>query len=384
MPNRPNFPIPSVINPPKTRCIQLYIPDNEDWVEVFVGLLAQPTYWFNWERTGDIQGSQTAKVWNELFVNIDWGTMSCCEDPLIRLNPDGSISVSTDGGITYHTDNSQDPRYQLPIFPPQVGDNPADTKCKAANSIVRQMKDIQIGNSAKIGVDTTILAMATSLIGLAVLVFVDPALIPFLIGAVFELASALLVTTSTAYNALFSDDDWNWVLCEIYCKLSDDGTFPADQFVNLQSDFDSHFTGNAALTFSSILNTWQLPGINRAGSIPTSDNLDCSSCPDCECPDICMTEWTFYGVTDVVFDGCNTYTMNAIGTPNHVAFSSGDSAIGCYYDAPLGSYNYWPVGSGSPVGGTNPKVTQIWNADEGSDYSAAQPLTFIFSSAPIT
>jgi hypothetical protein len=318
MPNLPNFEIPAVINPPNTRCICLQIPDDETWIRNFVGILQMPGYWFNWQRTGDSSGKQCADVWQVLFDQIDWSTMSCCcPDPLIRINADGSISVSFDGGATYQTDNNADPRYTLPTPPPLPGMDGPDKKCQAANNIVRQMKDYVAGNAAAIGTFTTLASMAAQVIALAVLVFFDPALIPFLIGLAFELAAALLTTTAGAYNALFTDDDWSWVLCELYCKMTSDGQIPADQFVNIQSDFDSHFSGNAALTFSSLLGVWQLPGLNRAAKMPTTDNLSCDTC----CP-VCADSWDIYppnpGLRGVIIDRGDDFvtvqTVDPIGS----------------------------------------------------------------------
>jgi hypothetical protein len=73
--------------------------------------------------------------------------------------------------------------------------------------------------------------------------------------------------------------------------------------------------------------------------------------------------------------------MTANGNPEHVAFSSGDISTGCYFAGPLGTYSYWPVGSGSPVGGTNPAHTAIWNADFGGDLGGGA-ITMTFSSDP--
>jgi len=306
MPDRPNFPIPDDLTP-DTFCLCIQIPNDPTWKRVFAGLLAQPAYWFNWQRDADHSGRILGQYWTKLFDQIDWSIMSCCcPDPLIKLNPDGSISVSTDGGVTYHTDNSADPRYTLPQPPPLSGDDGDDKKCRAANNIVRQMKDYVAGNAANIGTVSTLAQMAALAIGLAVVVFFDPALIPFLVGLMFELAAALLATTETAYNALFTDDDWGWILCELFCKMTPDGQIPASEFNNIQADFDTHFTGNAALTFSALLGVWQLPGINDAAKMPTTDNLDCSGC----CAECDATSWHV-----VNYDGVDIGTIiSAIGS----------------------------------------------------------------------
>jgi len=277
MVDRATFPIPDELEP-ETICFQFQMPNTSQWKAIFRGLLAQPQYWFNWERDEAHSGRTLGQYWGKLYDQIDWSQMSCCPEPLKRLESDGSMSVSFDDGATWQPAGNLDPRNTAVSPPPIPGEDGDDKKCKSANSMVRQLKDQQIAYSSKIGSITTILEMASALVGIAVLMFFDPALAPFLIGAFFTLASALLATTSEAYDALFTDDDWSWILCELYCKMDSSGTIAAGDFITIQADFDTHFSGNAALTFSSILAAWQAPGLNNAGKIPTTDNLDCSGC----------------------------------------------------------------------------------------------------------
>lgn len=320
MVDRATFPIPDDLEP-DTICFQFQMPNTSQWKAIFRGLLAQPQYWFNWERDGAHSGRTLGQYWGKLYDQIDWSQMSCCPEPLKRLNSNGSMSVSFDDGATWQPAGNLDPRNTAVSPPPIPGDDGDDKKCKSANSMVRQLKDQQIAYSSKIGVITTVLEMAASLVGLAVLVFFDPALAPFLIGAFFELAAALLATTSMAYDALFTDDDWGWILCELFCKMTADGQIPASEFVNIQSDFDSHFSGNAALTFSSILAAWQLPGLNNAGKIPTTDNLDCSGC----CPTCDADTWFLGAMVSGSLDVVGTETLH---TSTTIEAASGDRGDG--------------------------------------------------------
>jgi hypothetical protein len=157
----------------------------------------------------------------------------------------------------------------------------------------------------------------------------------FLIGLAFELAGALLTTTSAAYDALFDDDGWQWALCEIYLKMDSTGQVPADEFVNIQSDFDSHFSGNAALMFSTLLNVWQLPGLNNAAKIPTADSLDCAVCSS-ECDASLWDVITYDGVPvgTVLSRTAHTITVQGtshpdFGTPYNVMLITPDDSICC-------------------------------------------------------
>jgi len=283
MPNLPNFEIPAVINPEKTRCIQIEIPDDETWVRNFVGILSMPMFWFNWQRTGDTSGKQCADVWFALFQQIDWSNMSCCPDILYQINPDGTISISTDGGATYHPAGNSDPRKTAPQLPPLGGSSGDSKKCSAANNVVRQIKDVQAGNSNNIGTVSTIAEMALLAAGLAVLVFFTAGIATYLVGLFFELAGALLTTTKTAYDAEFDSDVWNDLLCELFCNIGDDGIFTQTNFSDISAWSDDHYSGNVALTITSTLIAWQLEGLNNAARIATSDNLSCAGCSCAGC-----------------------------------------------------------------------------------------------------
>src|SRR6184192_350395 len=138
MPNLPNFPIPDDLTP-DTFCLHLEIPNDPTWKRVFVGLLSQPTYWFNWQRDNDRSGKTLAAYWTELFDEIDWGDMSCCCDQppaIYRYNSDWVYQRSTDGGATWVDAPEYDYRNTSTVFPPPSALGFDNTKCQNADSAV--------------------------------------------------------------------------------------------------------------------------------------------------------------------------------------------------------------------------------------------------------
>lgn len=115
MPDAPNiqrdlFPIPSVINPTETQCFRVFVPANDDHVRIFYGALNLLTKWWNYERTGDTQGSQTAQVWREVVESIsdclgpEMGVEDIrATDCVIEYKKDGEwhvlLDVSECGGV---------------------------------------------------------------------------------------------------------------------------------------------------------------------------------------------------------------------------------------------------------------------------------------------
>jgi len=321
------FELPSPVDGWPLMDICLKIPDAPEYRRAFLGHLYKLGLWAAWEKSylpGDTRAKDAAQLWRDVLNQyLEMGCdMGCCPEPLTRVNPDGTIDLSDDGGLTWHPAGNQDPRATAPQFPPLGGADGADKRCKAANNVVEQLKSVQIGNSNSIGTVTTVLEMAALAVGFAIAVFATAGLATFLIGLFFELAAALLTTTKPAYDAEFTTDVWNYVLCRLYCVLGPDGVFTQANFSDLSADFDSHFTGNVALTITSTMIAWQLPGLNNASRIPSTANLDCS---ECDCPDCSPTGWW----SRLWIDGTPIVQTAIIETgPNYVIVESGDRGDG--------------------------------------------------------
>jgi len=66
--------------PEGTRCIEVRIPDDDEFVPVLGGLVAIATKWFNYDRDSTHKGAQIARLWRMAYLATDWeGCMSCEE-----------------------------------------------------------------------------------------------------------------------------------------------------------------------------------------------------------------------------------------------------------------------------------------------------------------
>lgn len=356
MPDTDNFPIPDELTP-DTICFQIELPNTPQWKAVFMGLLAQPTYWFNWQRDEAHSGKIVSDYWTKLFDQIDWSGMSCCPQPTnSRFTADGVYQTSFDNGATWQDDPDRDPRYTSPSPPPIPGTDGDDKRCQAANNVVQQLKDAQAGYSGSMTGVTTVLALAALLAGLAVLVFLTAGLGTFLIGAFFELASFLLGTTSSAYDALFTSDVWSYCLCKFYCAAASDGTFTQENFSDISADFDTHFTDGVALTLVSTLIAWQLPGLNNAAKVPSTAGLDCSGC-DCVVHTCNIDNWSVAFGTEISRTATTISVLSALAGDGlqHIQLVSSDNLGGCQLGnvtwSHWGSTCSWPVGTTFPTSG---------------------------------
>lgn len=288
MPNFPNFPIPSE-TPEETRCIQLHIPDNEQWIQVFAGLLAIPSYWFNWQRDEARSGKELAQHWTKIYDAIDWSNMSCCPEILgTRYNEEtGEIEITYDGVIWVPAKNSgDDPRYTSPQLPPiPTTGNALDDACRSATNVTNAIKGVVDGIIADKDELLTILTLATAIAALIAAIFVFPPAASALIGLVIVAARTIFALTAAEMAALFTTDVYNDLQCIIYCELGDSDTFTESIVANIVSKIGTTFSGEVESLLSSIVKTMAEPGMNaaaRGGSIELGDCTDC----DCGYPEV--------------------------------------------------------------------------------------------------
>lgn len=296
MPYRQNFPIPAVIDPPKT-CLQIEIPDHPDWKAVISGVLFELSYWFNWERTGDTSGAQCAAVWKQVYNSIDWGDMSCCCEEkavIVRVNPaTGRVEQSTDGGVTWQPQPGGLPSLIVNPAPP-VTSGVAATKCDAATNVSGQVQVWidQVSNDF-----TTAISLLE--FGTAVLEAILIAVVTILSAGTLTAAEALVLPTiaaalyaawgagKTIFDDYWSTDVKDKILCAVFCNIGDDGSFNDAQFSATWNEINSQLPASPAkMLFMGFLSSVGIAGMNAMAATGMSADADCSDCVEClECPE---------------------------------------------------------------------------------------------------
>lgn len=367
----------------------LKIPDAPQYRRAFLGHIYKLGLWAAWEKSylpGDTRAKEAGELWretlNQYLMMGDDCMGGCCNDPppIYRYNDAGDLEQSTDGGDTWTPAPGFDARYNSPQFPPVAGADGNDKKCTAATGAALLMKE-QVADQLTDSMARYTLAQLLSDWTKTVMDSggnIFQALLTIAANQTFSLGIAAL-------RAALTDPVWDTIKCIFYCHIEANASFNDAEWRAVKSDIESQIGGIASIFLSHLVDLLGPVGLTNLARSGGATSGDCSSC-ECEpCIDQCETSFTFYGVHNVEFDGCNTYTMLANGGSEHVAFSSGNQANGCYWDIPLlftpGSI--WPVGSPSPVSGTNPKLTRVWNFDIG-DPTVDDPLSFRFSSSPFT
>lgn len=293
MPYRQNFPIPEVIDPPKT-CLQIEIPDHPDWKAVISGLLFELTYWFNWERTGDTSGAQCAAVWKQVYNSIDWSDMSCCCIPpaiTIRINPDtGMVEQSTDGGTTW-TPQAGALQSIIVTPAPPVTSGVAGTKCDAATNVAGQV-DVwidQVSNDFTTAESLVVFATAVfEAILAAVLIALSAGTLTGIAAVVIPTLGAALAAAwgagKAAFDAYWTTDNKDLILCAAYCNIGDDGSFTDAQFSAFWHQVNGDLPPNPAkMLFMGFLSSVGAPGLNAMAASGMAADSDCSECPCAPC-----------------------------------------------------------------------------------------------------
>jgi len=328
MVNQPNFQIPDVINPDNTRCICLQIPDNDIWISNFVGILAQPTYWFNWQRTGDNSGKQCADVWTLLFDAIDWSNMSCCCDnppAIYRYSDTGVYQRSTDGGATWSDAPDFDYRNTSTLFPPPAALGISTTKCQSADSAVYVIRT-EIVQAMD---DSFAAGQILALIAAVLLAVLSAGSLLAFTPLITAIGAAIIDVGVAATKAAFTDDVWNRLRCNVFCHMTTDDSTDAAGFDAILTQVTTDETGIVETVLYGIINAAGVVGINNMIRSNKGDpDADCSAC----CPD-CSTDWD-------VMDGAHGTIINrgtgfldiqaqAVGGNYYAIISTSDAALCC-------------------------------------------------------
>jgi len=79
---RIDLPVPTT-----TRCVEVRIPNDPDFMPVLGGLVKLATQWFNYERDASHTGRSLAAIWQKAYIETDWMQCMNCEEMRECLQP---------------------------------------------------------------------------------------------------------------------------------------------------------------------------------------------------------------------------------------------------------------------------------------------------------
>jgi len=261
---------------------------NSTWVGHLSGMIERLIYLDAWEGTDDEKYAAINQVYKLLGAmgreeNIGGCNMGCCYDVVAhRVTTDGAMEISIDGGATWAPD-PQDPRLTVTQLPAPVPSGVSNTKCDAASNGKQHLEDMILGASTALGSAVTVIELVTDLLLLLLAALFLPEALPVLIPLLFTVSTALFSLGKTAFDAYWTSDEKDKILCALYCYISEDGTFDATSFDQVKSKLTADLTSSPAKDwFIQQLVVMGVNGLNNFCAYGSAANSDCSTCA-CGC-----------------------------------------------------------------------------------------------------
>jgi len=292
------YPIPETINPDDNICICVPIPKDWGHARAFLGQLTELSKWQAWEADGTTNATDTARRWFDITqciaeeIDCAMAGKGCgCSDPVGRIyrhNPDTDrLEQSDDDGTTWQ--NAPDPRYDSPLFQPQVGDTPDDVKCLSATNAMLYFKDELIAQASEWTTLTTVIAgILTVVIGL----------LTGGLGAalVIDLAAAFIGSGIGAAIAAFTTEVYDRFKCNLYCHALEDGSWDEAALAAIKDKINVDETGVANTILQGWIDQLGTAGLTNSGRLTLENDADCSGCACDDCSN--LDAWgIIYGTT---------------------------------------------------------------------------------------
>ena len=271
--------------PEDTVCYTLQIPNDVTWIGIVKGAVSELIKSYNFEEFGTFSTVDTAYRFLQMYQEFVFSEcdMGCCYDVVAhRVTTDGAMEISIDGGTTWIPD-PQDPRLTVTQLPAPVPSGVSSTKCDAASNGKQHFEDAILGASEALDSAVTVIELVTDLLLLLLAALFLPEALPVLIPLLLTVSTALFALGKVAFDAYWTTDEKDKILCALYCYISEDGTFDATSFAQVKSKLTADLTSSPAKDwFIQQLVVMSVNGLNNFCAYGSAANSDCSTCA-CGC-----------------------------------------------------------------------------------------------------
>lgn len=353
------YTLPLVIDPPETLCICVPVPDDQFHRAAFLGQMLELARWYTWERDDAHLGKEAAAVWDQIFWIVrDQMALQprncgcgCADNTQQRLTSDGTLEVSTDGGLTWNEATpQQDPR-QSGSYNAPVDASTDEGKCSAANAAVAYFKQKQAETYAQMSTGATAAELAVLLIGflVAVGVIVSGGALAVFLAAIGATLAGLDAAT---WNALFTDDLWSDLLCLIYCAMDETGLIEQDAAFGIGDTIKTMHPDRAGDFIKGLITSMGQVGMTNAIRSGLDGSLSCDDC-DCDTVGCDLDFWDVWDRTSIgypadfsgtIIEKVDDHIRVQFNT-NYVHLTTNSTDLCCYVSS-------WTVVEGGAVFGT--------------------------------
>lgn len=279
------YVLPNPVDNGLRMCVLLHIPDQMEHRIAFIGQIDALCHAYNWASDEGHNAVEVAKVWRGVFDDMmpqfydrECGDMACCYDLVEhRVTSDGHTEIRINGGDWIPDPN--DPRLTGIALPPPIFDE-THTKCDAATNGKQHLEDFIAQESEALGASVDIFVLAVAIAtAIVALFFGQLEAIPFIVPLILAAIPALIGLGQAAWDAYWTSDERDKILCALYCTMKDDGTFDQTHFDLLVVRLHAKLTaGVAADAFVNQVVAMGAIGVTNACSYGSSASADCSSC----------------------------------------------------------------------------------------------------------
>jgi hypothetical protein len=218
--------------------------------------------------------------------------MTCCEDVvrIKRIDPEtGRMQISTDNGVTWQGDPN-DVQNQITLLPPTVGAGMSSTKCDAATNASEHINELITATGENLSTASTVfglaVAVAEAVLALFLIIVSAGALtapVTAVATAIWAAATGLFELGIEAYNAYWTTDKQDAILCALYCNIGTNGQFTEVQYQAFRAKIKAQLPASPALDIvMTAINAGGATGLSQMASYGNAAMADCSSC-ECNC-----------------------------------------------------------------------------------------------------
>lgn len=282
-----------------TVCIEI----NEDWIPYLIGMVwpaKYPEYW-----GGTLDENRTARkdvhtLMSLIQAAMECGNMPtyCCVEPPIiyRTNQDtGNVEQSTDNGATWgYVSGGIQSVIVAPV--PPVTSGVSATKCDAATNLFGQIDAWIDQVSGDFDTATTLLQF-----GEAVILAIVGAVLTILTAGALSAVEALILASLAAalyaawgagkavFDAYWTTDIKDDILCAAVCNIGEDGSFSDAQFSGFWNEVNSKLPASPAkMLLMGFLSSVGKQGLNSMAASGLAADADCN---DCTCGNCNLDNW---------------------------------------------------------------------------------------------
>lgn len=272
--------LPETIDPERI-CVCFEIPNERFHIRAFWTALYKLSIWNSWATDEAHTGTKVAAVWRDVWNKAigDNTTMGCCcpEPTQTRINEQGFLEVSYDGGETWQLAPQLDPRFTGTTAPMPGADGDAK-RCLAAQSaaeyingeVIDQMND-----------SMTFAVLFQLLMSVIAIIITGGTAIPVIVPIILELVGAVFTVGVTALQGAFDATQLGILQCILYCHCDAAGNFSASAWSQIIADIETDIDPVCADTVKAIVKAMGAVGLtNAAHAGLTTGITDCSGC-DC-------------------------------------------------------------------------------------------------------